>query len=412
MTNKKELKDVQVKGKKVLVRVDFNVPMKDGQVTDDNRITASLPTIKYLLVQEAKVILFSHLGKVKTADDLEKRDMAPAAKVLEQKLGQPVKFINSFEGKQLEEAIDEMHNQDVILFQNTRFADIINSNGQISVDSDGKATAKRESKNDPALGKYWASLGDVFVNDAFGTAHRAHASNVGIAENIAESCLGFLVEKEVKMLSQGLDNPAKPFVAIIGGAKVSDKIGVIEHLLTKADKILIGGGMAYTFFAAQGHKIGNSLLEVDKVEIAKKFLAKGKGKIILPIDALEAPEFADLPSKVTTGLDIDDGYMGLDIGPKTIELFKKELADAKTVSWNGPMGVFEFKNYSIGTKAVCEAISELKGSFNLIGGGDSAAAAIQLGYKDKFTHISTGGGASLEYMEGKSLPGIEAVQNK
>ncbi|GAA6238199.1 MAG: phosphoglycerate kinase [Spiroplasma phoeniceum] len=412
MTNKKELKDVQVKGKKVLVRVDFNVPMKDGQVTDDNRITAALPTIKYLLAQEAKVILFSHLGKVKTADDLEKRDMAPVAKVLEQKLGQPVKFINVFEGKQLEEAIDEMHNQDVILFQNTRFADIINSNGQISVDSDGKATAKRESKNDSALGKYWASLGDVFVNDAFGTAHRAHASNVGIAENIAESCLGFLVEKEVKMLSQGVDNPVKPFVAIIGGAKVSDKIGVIEHLLTKADKILIGGGMAYTFFAAQGHKIGNSLLEVDKVEIAKTFLAKAKGKIILPIDALEAPEFADVLAKVTTGLDIDDGYMGLDIGPKTIELFKKELADAKTVAWNGPMGVFEFKNYSIGTKAVCEAIAELKGAFTLIGGGDSAAAAIQLGYKDKFTHISTGGGASLEYMEGKPLPGIEAVQNK
>ncbi|WFG96655.1 phosphoglycerate kinase [Spiroplasma citri] len=412
MKNKKELKDVQVKGKKVLARVDFNVPMKDGQVTDDNRIIAALPTIKYLIAQEAKVILFSHLGKVKTADDLEKRDMAPVAKVLEQKLGQPVKFINAFEGKQLEEAINEMHNKEVILFQNTRFADIINSNGQISVDSDGKAAAKRESKNDSALGKYWASLGDVFVNDAFGTAHRAHASNVGIAENIAESCLGFLVEKEVKMLSQGVDNPVKPFVAIIGGAKVSDKIGVIEHLLTKADKILIGGGMAYTFFAAQGHKIGNSLLEVDKVEIAKTFLAKGQGKIILPIDTLEAPEFADVQAKVTTGFDIDDGYMGLDIGPKTIELFKKELADAKTVTWNGPMGVFEFKNYSIGTKAVCEAIAELKGAFTLIGGGDSAAAAIQLGYKDKFTHISTGGGASLEYMEGKLLPGIEAVQSK
>ncbi|QED24124.1 phosphoglycerate kinase [Spiroplasma citri] len=412
MTNKKELKDVQVKGKKVLVRVDFNVPMKDGQVTDDNRIIAALPTIKYLIAQEAKVILFSHLGKVKTADDLEKRDMAPVAKVLEQKLGQPVKFINAFEGKQLEEAINEMHNKEVILFQNTRFADIINSNGQISVDSEGKAAAKRESKNDSALGKYWASLGDVFVNDAFGTAHRAHASNVGIAENITESCLGFLVEKEVKMLSQCVDNPVKPFVAIIGGAKVSDKIGVIEHLLTKADKILIGGGMAYTFFAAQGHKIGKSLLEVDKVEIAKTFLAKGQGKIILPIDALEAPEFADVRAKVTTGFDIDDGYMGLDIGPKTIELFKKELADAKTVTWNGPMGVFEFKNYSIGTKAVCEAIAELKGAFTLIGGGDSAAAAIQLGYKDKFTHISTGGGASLEYMEGKPLPGIEAVQSK
>ncbi|WP_338965117.1 MULTISPECIES: phosphoglycerate kinase [unclassified Spiroplasma] len=410
--NKKELKDVQVNGKKVLVRVDFNVPMKDGQVTNDNRITAALPTIKYLLEHQAKVILFSHLGKVKTVADLEKRDMAPVAKVLEQKLGQPVKFVDAFEGKELEAAINEMQEQDVILFQNTRFADILDKDGQVSVDDNGNATAKRESKNDAALGKYWASLGDVFVNDAFGTAHRAHASNVGIASNIKESCLGFLVEKEVKMLSQGVDNPVKPFVAIIGGAKVSDKIGVIEHLLTKADKILIGGGMAYTFFAAQGHNIGNSLLEADKIDIAKEFLAKANGKIILPIDALEAPEFADVPAKVTNGVEIDEGYMGLDIGPKTIEFFKKELAGAKTVAWNGPMGVFEFSNYSIGTKAVCESIAELKDALTLIGGGDSAAAAIQLGYKDKFTHISTGGGSSLEYMEGKPLPGIEAVQNK
>lgn len=410
--NKKELKDVQVNGKKVLVRVDFNVPMKDGQVTNDNRITAALPTIKYLLEHQAKIILFSHLGKVKTVADLEKRDMAPVAKVLEQKLGRPVKFVDAFEGKELEAAINEMQEQDVILFQNTRFADILDKDGQVSVDYNGNATAKRESKNDAALGKYWASLGDVFVNDAFGTAHRAHASNVGIASNIKESCLGFLVEKEVKMLSQGVDNPVKPFVAIIGGAKVSDKIGVIEHLLTKADKILIGGGMAYTFFATQGHNIENSLLEADKIDIAKEFLAKANGKIILPIDALEAPEFADVPAKVTNGVEIDEGYMGLDIGPKTIELFKKELAGVKTVAWNGPMGVFEFSNYSIGTKAVCESIAELKDAFTLIGGGDSAAAAIQLGYKDKFTHISTGGGASLEYMEGKPLPGIEAVQNK
>ncbi|WP_424526730.1 phosphoglycerate kinase [Spiroplasma endosymbiont of Glossina fuscipes fuscipes] len=410
--NKKELKDVEVNGKKVLVRVDFNVPMKDGQVTDDNRITAALPTIKYLLEHDAKVILFSHLGKVKTTDDLKKRDMAPVAKVLEQKLGQPVKFVNAFEGKELETAINEMQAQDVILFQNTRFADILDKDGQINVDDNGNAKAKRESKNDAALGKYWASLGDVFVNDAFGTVHRAHASNVGIALNISESCLGFLVEKEVKMLSQGVDNPVRPFVAIIGGAKVSDKIGVIEHLLTKADKILIGGGMAYTFFAAQGHNIGNSLLEADKIDIAKEFLAKANGKIILPIDALEAPEFADVLAKVTNGVEIDNGYMGLDIGPKTIELFKKELAGAKTVAWNGPMGVFEFNNYSIGTKVICAAIAELNDAFTLIGGGDSAAAAIQLGYKDKFTHISTGGGASLEYMEGKLLPGIEAVQNK
>ncbi|WP_425380193.1 phosphoglycerate kinase [Spiroplasma endosymbiont of Stenodema calcarata] len=410
--NKKELKDVKVNGKKVLVRVDFNVPMKDGQVTNDNRITAAIPTIKYLLDHQAKVILFSHLGKVKTVDDLKKCDMAPVAKVLEQKLGQPVKFVNSFEGKELEDAINQMHEQDVILFQNTRFADIIDGNGQISVDNNGAATAKRESKNNPTLGKYWASLGDIFVNDAFGTAHRAHASNVGIASNISESCLGFLVEKEVKMLSQGVDHPVKPFVAIIGGAKVSDKIGVIEHLLTKVDKILIGGGMAYTFFAAQGYKIGNSLLEADKIDIAKEFLAKANGKIILPVDGLEAPEFADVPAKVTDSPEIDDGYMGLDIGPQTIDLFEKELFGAKTVAWNGPMGVFEFRNYSVGTKAICAAIAKLTDAFTLIGGGDSAAAAIQLGYQDKFTHISTGGGASLEYLEGKTLPGIEAVQNK
>ncbi|AHF61395.1 phosphoglycerate kinase [Spiroplasma mirum ATCC 29335] len=409
---KKELKDVEICSKKVLVRVDFNVPMKDGVITDDNRITAALPTIKYLIDHNAKVILFSHLGKVKTEADLKKRDIAPVAKALSDKLGMPVKFVNAFEGPELEAAIAGMKDKDIILFQNTRFADILDANGNLKVDENGNAKAKRESKNDPALGKYWASLGDVFVNDAFGTAHRAHASNVGIATNIGLSCLGFLVEKEVKMLAQGVDNPVKPFVAIIGGAKVSDKIGVIDHLLTKADKIIIGGGMAYTFFVAQGHKIGNSLLEEDKIEVAKEFLAKANSKIILPVDALEAPEFADVPAKVTDGVDIDEGYMGLDIGPKTIELFKKELAGAKTVAWNGPMGVFEFSHYSNGTKAVCEAIAQLPDAFTLIGGGDSAAAAIQLGYKDKFTHISTGGGASLEYMEGKTLPGIEAVQDK
>ncbi|AGM24712.1 phosphoglycerate kinase [Spiroplasma chrysopicola] len=409
---KKELKDVSVSGKKVLVRVDFNVPMKDGIVTNDNRITAALPTIQYLIENGAKVILFSHLGKVKVEDDLKKLDMKPVADVLAQKLNKTVKFVPTFEGPELEAEINSMANGEVILFQNTRFADIIDENGQICLDDKGQAAAKRESKNNPELGKYWASLGDVFVNDAFGTAHRAHASNVGIASNIAESCLGFLVEKEVKMLSQGVDQPAKPFVAILGGAKVSDKIDVIENLLNKADKILIGGGMAYTFAVAKGDKVGKSLLENDKIEVAKAFLAKGQDKIILPIDNIEAPEFADVEGKITPDANIDDGYMGLDIGPKTVELFTKELQDAKTVVWNGPMGVFEFENYNKGTKAVCAAIANLTDAFTLIGGGDSAAAAIQLGYKDKFTYISTGGGASLEYMEGKVLPGIAAVQDK
>jgi phosphoglycerate kinase len=397
---KKTLKDIQVDGKKVLVRVDFNVPLKEGKITDDNRIQAALPTIKYLINQGAKVILLSHLSRIKTEDDKKNKSLAVVGKHLAKLLGQEVNFVASTRGANLEAAIKDLKNGQVLLMENTRFEDV----------KDGEVV-KFESKNNPELGKYWASLGEVFVNDAFGTAHRAHASNVGISTYIGTSVIGLLVEKELTMLAQGIDSPERPFVAILGGAKVSDKIGVIDNLLQKVDKILIGGGMAYTFFAAQGHKIGKSLLEADKVDVAKKYLEMGKDKIILPIDSATATEFADV-KPAFFGVDLPDDVLGMDIGPKTIELFQKELVGAKTVVWNGPMGVSEFKNFSHGTVAVCESIAKLKNAFTLIGGGDSAAAAISLGFKDDFSWISTGGGASLEYMEGKILPGIDAIQNR
>ncbi|QEH62202.1 phosphoglycerate kinase [Spiroplasma chinense] len=396
---KKTLKDIQVSGKTVLVRVDFNVPIKDGVITDDNRIKAAMPTIKYLMENNAKIVLFSHLSRIKEEADKAKKSLLPVAKRLEEVAGTSVQFVAQTRGEELENAIKSLGEGQILLFENTRFEDV----------KDGEVV-KFESKNNPELGKYWAGLGDVFVNDAFGTAHRAHASNVGIASNIAESCVGFLVQKELEMLSKGIDSPEHPFVAIIGGAKVSDKIGVIDNLLTKADKIIIGGGMAYTFFKAQGHNIGKSLCEEDKVALAKEYLDKANGKIILPIDSANCTDFKDVEGTVS-GVDLPDDVMGLDIGPKSIELFQETLKGAKTVAWNGPMGVFEFENFKKGTVGVCEAIANLEGAFTLIGGGDSAAAAIQLGFADKFTHISTGGGASLEYMEGKTLPGVEAIQN-
>lgn len=397
---KKTLKDVQVSNKTVLVRVDFNVPIKDGVITDDNRINAALPTINYLIENNAKVVLFSHLSRIKEEADKSKKSLAPVAKKLSEALGKEVKFVAQTRGKELEDAISSLNNGEVLLFENTRFEDVVNNE-----------VVKYESKNNPELGAYWASLGDLFVNDAFGTAHRSHASNVGIASNIKESCVGFLVQKELEMLGKGIDNPEHPFVAIIGGAKVSDKIGVIDNLLKKADKIIIGGGMAFTFFKAQGHKIGKSLCEEDKLELAKEFLDKGKDKLVLPVDSACAADFKDV-KPIYEGVDLPDDLMGLDIGPKSIKLFQDTLKGAKTVAWNGPMGVFEFENFKVGTVGVCEEIANLKNAFTLIGGGDSAAAAIQLGYKDKFTHISTGGGASLEYMEGKALPGVEAIQEK
>ncbi|EAC9534463.1 phosphoglycerate kinase [Listeria monocytogenes] len=394
---KKVVTDLDLKDKKVLVRVDFNVPMKDGKITNDNRIVAALPTIEYILEQNGKAILFSHLGKVKTEEDKEGKSLRPVAARLSELLGKEVKFVPTTRGPELEKAIDELKDGEVLLFENTRFEDI-----------DGK----KESKNDPELGKYWASLGDVFVNDAFGTAHRAHASNVGIASNL-ESAAGFLMEKEIKFIGGVVDNPARPLVAILGGAKVSDKIGVIENLLTKADKVLVGGGMTFTFMAAQGQEIGKSLLEADKVELAKGLLEKAGDKLVLPVDAVVSKEFSnDAPFHTVSADSIPSDEMGLDIGQATIDLFTKELQGAKTVVWNGPMGVFELSNFAKGTIGVCEAIANLTDATTIIGGGDSAAAAMDLGFADKFTHISTGGGASLEYLEGKELPGVASISDK
>lgn len=395
---KKTIKDVDLKDKKVLVRVDFNVPLKDGIITNDNRIVAALPTIKYVIENGGKAILFSHLGRVKTEEDKAGKSLKPVAERLGELLGKPVTFVPETRGSELETAVNNMKDGDVLVFENTRFEDI-----------DGK----KESGNDADLGKYWASLGDVFVNDAFGTAHRAHASNVGIASTGIPTVAGFLMDKEIKFIGEAVESPKRPFIAILGGAKVSDKIGVIENLISKADKILIGGGMTYTFYKAKGIEIGNSLVEEDKVALAKELIEKAGDKLVLPIDSVCAKEFSnDVETLVTDDEAVPAGYMGLDIGPKSIELFTKELAGAKTVVWNGPMGVFEMSNFAKGTVGVCEAIANLEGATTIIGGGDSAAAAIQLGFADKFTHISTGGGASLELLEGKTLPGLAAINDK
>lgn len=394
---KKTVKDIDLKDKKVLVRVDFNVPLKDGVITDDTRIKAALPTINYVLEQGGKAILFSHLGRVKTEEDKEGKSLAPVAKRLGELLGKEVTFVPETRGEQLEEAIRNMNDGDVVVFENTRFEDI-----------DGK----KESKNDTELGKYWASLGDVFVNDAFGTAHRAHASNVGIASTGIPTVAGFLMEKEIKFIGEAVEEPKRPMIAILGGAKVSDKIGVIENLIPKADKILIGGGMTYTFYEAKGIKIGNSLVEADKVELAKELIEKAGDKLVLPIDNVCAPEFSnDVETQVIEG-DIPDGLMALDIGPASVKLFADTLQGAKTVVWNGPMGVFEMSNFAKGTLEVGKFLGTLSDATTIVGGGDSTAAVQQLGVADKLTHISTGGGASLEYLEGKTLPGIAAVSDK
>ena len=394
------VKDVDLKGKKVLVRVDFNVPVKDGVITNDNRITAALPTIKYILEQGGRAILFSHLGRVKEEADKEGKSLAPVAADLAAKLGQDVKFIPGVtRGAELEAAVNALEDGQVLLVENTRFEDV-----------DGK----KESKNDPELGKYWASLGDgIFVNDAFGTAHRAHASNVGISANVDKAVAGFLLENEIAYIKEAVETPERPFVAILGGSKVSDKIGVIENLLAKADKVLIGGGMTYTFYKAQGIEIGNSLVEEDKLDVAKALLEKANGKLILPVDSKEANAFADYTEvKDTEGEAVDPGFLGLDIGPKSIAEFDKALTGAKTVVWNGPMGVFENPDFQAGTIGVMDAIVKQPGVKSIIGGGDSAAAAINLGYADKFSWISTGGGASMELLEGKVLPGLAALTEK
>ncbi len=394
------VKDVELKGKKVLVRVDFNVPLKDGVITNDNRITAALPTIKYILEQGGRAILFSHLGRVKEEADKEGKSLAPVAADLAAKLGQEVAFVaGATRGAELEAAINALEDGQVLLVENTRFEDV-----------DGK----KESKNDEELGKYWASLGDgIFVNDAFGTAHRAHASNVGISANVEKAVAGFLLENEIAYIQEAVETPERPFVAILGGSKVSDKIGVIENLLEKADKVLIGGGMTYTFYKAQGIEIGNSLVEEDKLDIAKELLEKSNGKLILPVDSKEANAFAGYDVvRDTEGEAVSEGFLGLDIGPKSIAKFDEALTGAKTVVWNGPMGVFENPDFQAGTIGVMDAIVKQPGVKSIIGGGDSAAAAINLGRADKFSWISTGGGASMELLEGKVLPGLAALTEK
>ena len=394
---KKIVSDLDLKGKVVLERADFNVPIKDGEITNDNRIVQALPTIEYIIEQGGKLVLFSHLGKVKEESDKEGLSLKPVAENLSKKLGKEVIFVPETRGEKLETAIENLNEGDVLLVENTRFEDL-----------DGK----KESKNDPELGKYWASLGDVFVNDAFGTAHREHASNVGISTHL-ETAAGYLMGKEIKFIGGVVNDPQKPVVAILGGAKVSDKINVIKNLVNIADKILIGGGMAYTFIKAQGKEIGLSLLEEDKIDFAKDLLENNGDQIVLPVDCKIAKEFSN-DAKITEVSinEIPSDQEAMDIGPKTVELFNKELQGAHTVVWNGPMGVFEFSNFAKGTIGVCESIAKLEDATTIIGGGDSAAAAISLGFEDDFTHISTGGGASLEYLEGKELPGIKAINDK
>ncbi|WP_416322593.1 phosphoglycerate kinase [Mycoplasmopsis felis] len=393
---KKTINDLNLKGKKVLVRVDFNVPLKNGVITSTKRITAALPTIKKISDEGGKVILLSHLGRVKTQEDLASKSLKPVAVELSRQLKKPVIFVPETRGIVLEKAIKDMEFGDVLLVQNTRYEDL---------------NEKAESKNSEELGKYWASLGDVFVNDAFGTAHRAHASNVGISKNIKDSALGYLMEKEVSSLEKAIKNPEHPYVAIIGGAKVSDKIQVLENLAKIADKMIIGGAMAYTFLKAQGKKVGTSLVEDEFLGLAKEFLTKYSQKVVLPIDHATATEFKDVTPVIQEN-EIKDGYMGLDLGPKSIELVKETLKNAKCVVWNGPMGVAEFENYKEGTLAVCKSISQLKDCYTVVGGGDSVAAVEKLGMEDKFSHVSTGGGASLELLQGLELPAVLAIKDK
>lgn len=394
--NKQTVKDIDVFGKKVIVRCDFNVPQdKDGNITDDRRIVSALDTIKYLIEKDAKVILMSHLGRPKEGYE-EKFSLKPIAKRLSELLSKEVLLASDEEvvGENAINLTNNMKNGDVVLLENVRFV-------------------KTETKNDLEFAKKLASLADIFVNDAFGTAHRAHSSTEGVAQFLP-AVAGFLIEKEIEFIGGALQNPKKPFVAILGGAKVSDKIGVINNLLDKVDRLIIGGGMAYTFLKSKGISIGNSLIEEEKVEYAKEMLdkAEAKGvKVYLPVDHVVAKEFkADAESKVVEG-SIEDGFMGLDIGPKSINEFESALKDAGTVIWNGPMGVFEMEKFAAGTKEVAKVLSSINGT-TIIGGGDSAAAVEQLGFADKMSHISTGGGASLEFLEGKVLPGIAALSDK
>lgn len=397
MLQKKTVDDLQVKGKRVLLRCDFNVPLQDGVITDENRITAALPTIRKLMGDGAKLILCSHMGKPK-GEVKPELSLAPVAKRLSELLGKEVIFAkdDTVVGENAKAAVANMKEGDVILMENTRYR-------------------KEETKNEENYSKELASLADIFVNDAFGTSHRAHCSTVGVTAFVKESAVGYLMEKEIAFLGNAVNNPERPFVAILGGSKVSDKINVINNLLEKVDTLIIGGGMAYTFAVAQGGKVGNSLLEEDKVPYAKEMMEKAKAKgvrFLTPVDTVIAKEFKnDTEYKTVPVGEIPDGWMGLDIGEESRKLFTDAVKEAKTVVWNGPMGVFEFENFAKGTKAITEAMASIDGT-TIIGGGDSAAAVNQLGYGDKMTHISTGGGASLEFLEGKELPGVVAVDDK
>ena len=393
---KKTIRDLELSGKKVIIRVDFNVPIKDGAITDDNRIQESLKTIQYAIDNNAKVILMSHLGRVKTIEDMESNSLEIVALRLSELLNKEVIFASETHGEVLENAINELENGQVLLMENTRFEDLEN---------------QKESKNDPSLGAYWASLADVYINDAFGTAHRAHASNVGIASHI-ENGIGFLIEKELENLENAIKNPVRPFTVILGGSKVSDKIGVIKNLVNIADYILIGGGMAYTFLKAKGYNIGGSLLDNENIDFCKDMLKEYGNKIILPVDCICGLEISpDTSIRKCLVTDIKDNEMGLDIGEETINLFNKYLEQSKTVIWNGPVGVFEIDAFANGTKSLCDKLSSIDATV-ILGGGDTAASAINFGYKDSFTHISTGGGASLELLEGKILPGIDVITDK
>ncbi len=388
--SKKTVRDLQAQGKRVLVRCDFNVPLENGAITDDNRIVASLPTIQHLVKQGARVILCSHLGRPKGGPD-PSASLAPVATRLSELLGQSVPLLPDCIGEEVTAAVAKMNDGDVVLLENVRFY-------------------AEEEKNDPAFAVSLASLAELYVNDAFGTAHRAHASTEGVAHHLP-AVAGFLIEKEINYLGQALDDPKRPFVAIMGGAKVKDKIQVIDSLLPKVDQLVIGGGMAYTFFKSQGHEIGTSLLDADSLDYCKKLLDEHRDKIILPVDIRIAPEFkADAPSTVVAIDGIPADQMGLDIGPQTQELFAEVIRKAGTVIWNGPVGVFEWDAFAAGTISVAKALTE-SGGTTIVGGGDSAAAVEKFGFADKVSHVSTGGGASLEFLEGKALPGIVALQD-
>ena len=389
------LENIDLKNKKVIIRCDFNVPIKEGIIKDDNRIKESIPTINIVKEKGAKIILMSHLGRVETIEDKKGKSLEPIAKRLSELLKQEVIFINETRGKKLEQAISNLKPGEILLMENTRFEDI---------------EGKKESKNDPELGKYWSSLADFYINDAFGTAHRSHASNVGIASHLP-SCFGLLIKKELDNLYPAINNPKRPLTVIIGGAKVSDKITVLENLVNKADHILIGGGMAYTFLKAKGYNIGKSLLDEEKIDFCINLLNK-TNKIVLPVDSLVAKEInEDAKVVVKDNNNFDENDIGLDIGPKTVEIFKKYLQESKTIIWNGPVGYFEIPAFASGTKAIAQIISKLDVT-SIVGGGDTASALINMGYKNKFTHISTGGGASLELLEGKELPGIKVIEDK